>query len=162
VSARAFWTRVAAATALAAALAVALAPPHPPQRVSEALGLVTGAAAGLTLFVAAVRRAPAFVGVGPRAAAVWKQLFFAVCAANEEVLWRWVILGELLRLGPAPALAISSAGFAIAHPRARALHLSTGATFGLVYLGTGVLAASITAHWIYNALVASLAERAPP
>jgi membrane protease YdiL (CAAX protease family) len=158
----AFWARVALATALAATLVVMVAPPRPRQRMSDALGVVTGAAAGITLFTAALRRPPALARPFPRATAVCKGVFLALCAANEEVLWRWVLLGELLRLGPVPAVAISSAGFAIAHPRARALHLLTGATFGLVYVGTGVLAASIAAHWVYNALVASGAERAPP
>jgi membrane protease YdiL (CAAX protease family) len=81
-------------------------------------------------------------------------------AANEEVVWRRVVLGELLPAGSMPALALSALGFALVHHRSRALHLGTGAAFGGVYLATGALAASIAAHWAYNLLVASLVERA--
>ena len=86
----------------------------------------------------------------------------ALCAANEEVLWRRVLLGELLFAGPAAALALSSAGFALAHRRARLLHIGTGSAFAGVYLATGFLGASIAAHWAYNVLVGGLLERRPP
>src|SRR5262249_30740830 len=82
------------------------------------------------------------------------QLFLGLCAANEELLWRRLLLGELLIAGPVAALALSSAGFAIAHRRARLLHVGTGSAFGALYLATGLLSASIAAHWAYNALVA--------
>lgn len=162
MSARAFWLRVAATTSVAAALVVLVAPPCPPRRmpppVAAALGGVTGAA----LFAALLRRRPVLAQLLSGSSAVGRSLFFALCAANEEVLWRRVLLGELLPAGGLAALVASSAGFAVAHRRARPLHLVTGATFGTLYLATGVLAASIAAHWAYNALVGSLVQRAPP
>jgi membrane protease YdiL (CAAX protease family) len=162
MSAAAFWGRVAVATAVAASLAIVLAPPHPHARVPAPLAPALGVAAGAALFAAALRRPPAFARLGSAPAAVCKQLFLGLCAANEEVLWRRVLLGELLPIGPLLAVGISSAGFAVAHRRARSLHVCTGAAFGALYVGTGFLGASIAAHWVYNALVASLAKRAPP
>jgi membrane protease YdiL (CAAX protease family) len=75
-------------------------------------------------------------------------------AINEEIVWRRVLLGEFLTAGVIPALAASTVGFALAH-RARLLHLVTGATFGGLYLATGAIAASVAAHWVYNALVSA-------
>ena len=159
---RSFWGRVATVTALAVSLGLALSPPHPPARVPATVATALGVAAGAVLFATAVRRRPRLTRLGVGAAAVARQLFLGLCAANEEVLWRRVLLGELLPAGGLTALAISSVGFAAAHRRARPLHALTGLTFGAVYLATGVLAASIAAHWAYNALVGSVAERRPP
>jgi membrane protease YdiL (CAAX protease family) len=75
-------------------------------------------------------------------------------ALDEEIIWRLVLLGELLVFGAVAALSLSTVAFALAH-RARLLHLATGAAFGGLYLATGVLAASIAAHWVYNALVSA-------
>jgi membrane protease YdiL (CAAX protease family) len=162
VSARSFWGRVATATLLAVSLGLALSPPQPRARLSTAAATAFGAAAGIVLFTVAVRRPPAIAHLGAGAALVSRQLFLGLCAANEEVLWRRVLLGELLPAGGLAALAVSSAGFAAAHRRARPLHGLTGLTFGGIYLATGVLTASIAAHWAYNAFVGSLAERRPP
>jgi membrane protease YdiL (CAAX protease family) len=161
VSLSAFAVRVALATALAAALWLSLAPPHPPSRVHDALAAAVGTVAGAALFTVALRRAPIRARVGARAA-VGTQLVLGLCAANEEVVWRRVLLGELLPAGAVAALAFSSIAFAAAHPRARPLHTLTGATFGVLYLLTGSLAASVAAHWTYNALVASVVQRVPP
>jgi membrane protease YdiL (CAAX protease family) len=162
VRARAFWLRIAAVTALAVSLALVLEPPRPDPRVPGPLALAAGLVAGAVLFVGASRRRPS---VRRRRAAkslvVARQLFLGLCAANEELLWRRVLLGELLFAGPVTALALSSAGFAIAHRRARVLHVGTGCVFGGVYLATGFLGASIAAHWLYNVLVA-LFQRGPP
>jgi membrane protease YdiL (CAAX protease family) len=163
VSVRAFWIRIAAVTAAAVSLALVLEPPHPDRRVSRPLALGAGLIAGIALFVAASRRRPSLRR--PRASKsllVARQLFLGLCAANEELLWRRLLLGELLFAGPVAALALSSAGFAIAHRRARLLHVGTGCAFGGVYVVTGVLGASIAAHWLYNVLVAALFQRGPP
>jgi len=162
MSARAFWLRIAATTAVAVALAIVLSPPRPPARTPPLVAVVLGAAAGALLFAALLRRRPVVAQLVSGSSAVARNLFFALCAANEEVLWRRVLLGELLPAGRLAALAASSVAFAAAHRRARPLHVVTGATFGLLYLATGALAAGVAAHWAYNALVGSLVERAPP
>jgi membrane protease YdiL (CAAX protease family) len=161
VSARLFWTRLATVTALAVSLRFALSPPQPPPQLAPALALVLGAFAGAVLFVAVSRRRPSFAGARIERL-LGRQLFLGLCAANEEIVWRRTLLGELLPAGSVVALVVSSAGFAVAHRRSRLLHIGTGSVFGVLYLATGVLAASIAAHWVYNALVGSLLQRAPP
>jgi membrane protease YdiL (CAAX protease family) len=148
-------------TALAISLWLALSPPQPPVAVAPALALALGAVAGTALFAAVSRRRPSFAGPRVRRV-VGRQVFLGLCAANEEIVWRRTLLGELLPAGSVVALLVSSAGFAVAHRRSRVLHVGTGSVFGVLYLATGVLAASIAAHWVYNALVASHLERAPP
>jgi membrane protease YdiL (CAAX protease family) len=163
LSAHTFWIRVVLLTALAVSLAVAISPPRPPARVPLLLALALGVAAGVALFGAAARGRRAMrARRRRRCMSVGRQLFLGLCAANEEVLWRRLLLGELLPLGSFIALGASSAAFALAHRRRRGLHIATGAAFGALYVLTGVLGASIAAHWVYNASVASIAERAPP
>ena len=163
MSVRAFWARIATGTALAVSLTLVLEPPQPDQHVSLPLALGAGLIAGAALFAAASRRRPSFRRRPARkSVVVCRQLFLGLCAANEELLWRRLLLGELLVTGPLVALALSSAGFAIAHRRARVLHAGTGSAFAAVYLATGFLGASIAAHWAYNTLVATLFERGPP
>ena len=162
MSPRLLWIRLASASALAAGLGLALSPPRPAERMPVLAAAGLGLTAGVILFTAVLRRPPALARITSGSSVVGKQLFLALCAANEEVIWRRVVLGELLPAGGLAALAASSAGFAVAHPRARPLHAATGATFGVVYLATGVLVASVAAHWVYNALVSSLVERVPP
>jgi membrane protease YdiL (CAAX protease family) len=157
VSPAVVWARLACTTAIAVSLAVVLAPPRPPLRLPRVAATALGLAAGVALFAAAARRAPAL----PRRSAAG-QLLLALCAANEELLWRRVLLGELLPLGPVAALALSSAAFAAAHRRAPLLHAATGSAFGGVYLATGFLGAAVAAHWAYNTLVGSLVQRVPP
>jgi membrane protease YdiL (CAAX protease family) len=157
----AFWARVATTTGLALALLLALSPPHPRTRTGEAFAVALGMAAGAALFAAVLRRRPGAAPLGAAPATLARSLFLGLCAANEEVLWRRLLLGELLPAGGLAALAVSSAGFAVAHRGARPLHLATGVTFGALYLATGALGASIAAHWVYNALVASV-PRVPP
>jgi membrane protease YdiL (CAAX protease family) len=93
-------------------------------------------------------------------------LRIALGAGLEEIVWRGICLGGLaLVVGPLPALAVSSAAFAVWHwPSLRgrcAVHLVTGAAFGAAFL-LGGLAAAIVAHVLYNLLVdwAVHAERA--
>ncbi len=74
-------------------------------------------------------------------------------AANEELLWRRVVLCELLRWGVAAAWGGSSVAFALGHRSRPGLHVATGALFGGLYLATGALAVCVCAHWSYNLLV---------
>ena len=86
-------------------------------------------------------------------------MLLVLAAASEEIVWRRVVLGELLRAGPLAAAAGSTLGFALVHRARQALHLGTGAAFAGLYLATGVLAAAIAAHFVYNVLLLTLAER---
>jgi membrane protease YdiL (CAAX protease family) len=163
--AAALWSRIVAVTALSLALAVFLSPPRPTGRVAWPAAIALGVLAGLVLFAAAARsrpRLPGYIGSLPALAA--RVGFFGLWATNEEVVWRRVALGELLATGALPAVAASTVGFALAHRTRRGLHLCTGGVFGGLYLATGVLAASVAAHWAYNLLVAALVahERASP
>jgi membrane protease YdiL (CAAX protease family) len=163
VSVRAFWARIAAGTALAVSLTLVLEPPQPNRHVTLPLALGAGLIAGAALFAAASRRRPSLRRRRvPKSVVLGRHMFLGLCATNEELIWRRLLLGELLVTGPVVALALSSAGFAIAHRRARVLHAGTGSAFGAVYLATGFLGASIAAHWAYNTLVAGLFERGPP
>src|SRR5262249_38784799 len=85
--------------------------------------------------------------------------FLAVWAANEEIVWRRIALGELLRFGMPAALLGSSVAFAVVHRSRVGTHLATGAAFRAVYLLTGALAASLAAPWAYNALGRSRLQR---
>jgi membrane protease YdiL (CAAX protease family) len=128
-----------------------------------ALGPVAGAA---SFFVLSGGRFPLVLPrpLGRAMAVRW--LALGATAALEEVVWRAVVLGGLLIfVGPWPALAVSSAAFAIWHwptlHRRCTVHLVTGAAFGGAFLVGGLLAA-ILAHALYNLLVdwAVHAERA--
>ena len=160
----ALWTVVAVAAA-------AVAPPLEPfdstlGRPGEALA--AGVAVGVALFACLARRPFPVAALGrvsrPRLAA--RSAILAVKSAQEEALWRGVVLGSLaVVVGRAEALAASSILFAAAHvphQRSRAVvQLATGTSFGLVYVATGRLLAAIAAHTAYNLLVgaATLAER---
>jgi membrane protease YdiL (CAAX protease family) len=147
------WIRQGAGAVLALVLLVAVSPERPAVRMPFAGALATGALAGLGLCLAVTRRRPAPpVGMRLSLVAISGVLIGAI-AAGEEVVWRRVVLGELLRSGPALAVTGSSLGFALAHRARQGLHLGTGAVFGGVYLATGVLAACIVAHWTYNLLL---------
>jgi membrane protease YdiL (CAAX protease family) len=122
---------------------------------------VTGICVGLAVYLVVTRQRPRFPPQGrPLSALVARHGVLGLWALNEEIVWRRVILGELLATGALVALGLSTVAFALAH-RARALHLGTGAAFGGLYLATGVLSASIAAHWVYNALVRSSLDRGP-
>ncbi len=154
------WLRIAAATSVTLVLLLALAPPRPAARLSWPAAVAVGACSGLLLFGAAARRRPHL----PHIASPWpvllgKLVFLGLWATNEEVVWRRVAAGELLNDGVVPALAASTAGFACVHRGRRVLHLGTGGVFGALYLSTGVLAASVAAHWTYNVLVGGLVDR---
>lgn len=160
MTARGFWARVVVTTALAGALLLAVSPARPASRLPWAVALAAGSSAGVVLFVGAARRAPRLPSArGSLPILVAKQGVLGLWAANEEILWRRIVLGELLPVGALAAVAASSLAFALAHRRRQVLHLSTGACFGGVYLATGSLGASVAAHWLYNVLVGALVDR---
>jgi membrane protease YdiL (CAAX protease family) len=149
--------RLAVGAAVAAALLAVLSPATPPARVGLLAAAGAGIAAGIFLYVAVVRHRPYVPPRVPAALAACAVL--VVAAASEEVVWRRVVLGELLRAGPLAAVAGSTLGFALVHRTRQTLHLGTGAAFASLYLATGALAASIAAHWAYNVLLLTFAER---
>jgi membrane protease YdiL (CAAX protease family) len=123
------------------------------------MAAVLGACCGLLLFALLARAFPRLPACDRWPVFAGKLAILALLAANEEVLWRRVALGELLRAGVVPALAASTLGFALLHRARPALHLGTGGVFGALYVSTGTLAACVAAHWTYNVLVAALVER---
>jgi membrane protease YdiL (CAAX protease family) len=149
-------------TLLAVALLLVVAPPRPHARLAPLVAVAAGVAAGAALSVVVVRRRPGRAGPRLRTTvAVAKQLVLGLCATNEEIVWRRIALGELLPAGALVALGSSSVGFALVHRKSRLLHVGTGCTFGVVYLATGGLGASVAAHWAYNAFVGALVSRSP-
>jgi ABC-2 type transport system ATP-binding protein len=94
----------------------------------------------------------------PRKRLLARSAVLTAKSAEEEAIWRGLVLGLLVPpLGPFGALAASSALFAVAHVRRlgrRAwTHLATGSLFGLTYLVTGRIVAAMAAHSTYNVLV---------
>jgi membrane protease YdiL (CAAX protease family) len=152
--------RLAVAAATASALLVLAAPAVPPSRVDLPGAMLAGAAAGLLLYVAVARCRPYVPPLVPAALAAC--CILVVAAASEEVVWRRVVLGELLGAGPVAAVAGSTLGFALVHRKRQRLHLGTGAAFAGIYLATGTLAAAIAAHCAYNVLLLTLAARSAP
>ena len=152
-------------------VAVVLAPPVEPldgTLADTGDALTVGVGAGTALFVALARRRPPLKALGrlPPRRLLARSLLLVVKSAEEEALWRGVVLGHLgLLLGRAGALVVSTAVFAGAHVRRQragaVAQLATGSVFGLVYLTTGRLVAAFAAHGTYNLLVgtATLAER---
>jgi membrane protease YdiL (CAAX protease family) len=156
----ALWVRVAAVTAATIALTLVLGPERPARRLSPAAAIPVGAAAGLTLFAAVARARPRLpTATGSVTLLAAKLGFFGLVATNEELLWRRLALGEMLGAGAIPAVVGSSLGFAFVHRARRGIHVLTGGMFGVVYLATGVLVASVAAHVVYNVLVAALVDR---
>ena len=124
--------------------------------------LATGAGlgCGVVLYMAVTRCRPLLPARrGSAAVGIGTQTFLALLAANEEIVWRRVVLGELLGAGPVAAVLVSSVGFALVHRSRRGLQLCTGVVFGALYIATGVLAACVIAHWAYNALVGARIRR---
>jgi membrane protease YdiL (CAAX protease family) len=153
------WLRIAAATAIAFGSLLLLSPDRPDQRLATAVSIAVGTALGVAMFVAVVGRGSRLaVARGSVHTAFARWIVFGLLAANEELVWRRAVLGECLGAGSAAALAGSTLVFAVAHRARPGLHLGTGAAFGGVYLATGVLGASIAAHWIYNGLLSSAAR----
>lgn len=153
----AVWMRVAVSTVVAAVTLVTVDPPRPEPHLRWPFAMLAGAAAGTALFAAVVR------GVRPIRCAPTPPAtlaFLALLALNEEVIWRRLVLGEALRGGEIAAVAASTLAFSSMHRVRRATHLLTGLVFGCTYVFTGSVAASVVAHWTYNALVAAALPRA--
>ncbi len=144
---------------LAAVLFATVSPARPSAHLAAERGLAAGTLAGLALYLFVARRRPSGPTGTTMPFAVASCALLGIAAAGEEVVWRRVVLGELLRSGPVLALAGSSLGFAFAHRARPWLHLGTGAVFGGVYLATGALGACIAAHWVYNVLLLWLSGR---
>ena len=152
----------------AVTLTVALAPPLEAPIASPQVGLALGACSGLALFAALARR-PLPAGAlapGLRRRTLARALVLTGQSAYEEALWRGLCLGTVsLALGRLAGLVAATTLFAAAHVpkqgRLAGTHLLTGAVFGLVYIATGLLAAAIVAHALYNVLVGLALLAAP-
>ena len=118
-----------------------------------------GCLVGGFAFVLLVRRriAPAWFARLPRRRLAARVVVLGAKSAQEEAIWRALVLGLLLPIGCAAALTVSTVLFAAAHlgrlGRRAWAHLVTGSLFGLAYLATGRLGAAIAAHGTYNVLV---------
>jgi ABC-2 type transport system ATP-binding protein len=150
------WIAVAVGASLAAPTVRPLNPTVRP--LSEAI--VLGCLAGGFGFVVLARRriAASALSALPRTRLLARSAVLTTKSAEEEAIWRGLVLGALVPLlGSFGALASSSALFAAAHVRRlgrRAwTHLVTGSLFGLVYLVTGRIVAAMAAHSTYNVLV---------
>jgi ABC-2 type transport system ATP-binding protein len=122
--------------------------------------LVVGTLGGTVVFFALSRRRfpPALASSIPRPRLLARGVVLMLKSAQEEAIWRAVVLGALVGpLGRIGALALSTVLFAGAHAgrlgRGAAVHLATGAAFGLAYVVTGRLSAAIAAHGTYNVMV---------
>ena len=154
--------RLAAWVALAIGatqVAPAVAPLDPSlETPTEALaaGCLAGAAGFVVL---ARRRIPASsLAAVPRGRLLARGVVLTAKSAEEEAIWRALVLGALLRpVGLLGALIASTLLFAGAHVvrqgRRAWAHLVTGSLFGLTYLATGRLSAAVAAHGTYNVLV---------
>ncbi len=153
------WLQVGVVTMVAVAFLVLIAPPHPAAHVPWAVAAGAGLGCGVALYVAVTRCRPLLPARrGSAAVGVGTQAFFGLLATNEEIIWRRVVLGELLGAGAITAVLVSTVGFAVVHRTRRRLQLGTGAVFGALYVSTGALAACVVAHWAYNALVGALVD----
>lgn len=145
------------------ALAIVVAPsiePLDPTLHGRANGVVFGCLVGGAIFaVLARRRIPAAaVAALPRRRLVARSVVLTAKSAQEEALWRGVLIGFLIGpFGRVAAVGATTVLFAAAHAhrqgRAAAAHLVTGTAFGVVYVVTGRLLAAVAAHAIYNVLV---------
>src|SRR5438552_3980673 len=120
-----------------------LEPTAPPQRPVGALAAAPlGAVAGVLLFAALARRRPQAL-LSPLA--LLTATVVGVAGMSEEALWRGFALARLAPVaGLAAAIAITSAGFALAHVpalrvRGASVQLGTGAVFGCLFAATGSL-----------------------
>jgi membrane protease YdiL (CAAX protease family) len=154
------WLRIGLGTTVAFALLAALSPDQPESRLPLPAEPAAGIAAGLLVYVLVTRRRPCVPEfAAPAAVIAAKYGIVALLAANEEIVWRRMVLGELLWVGAAPAVAASAVAFALAHRGRPGVHLGTGAALGSLYALSGALACCIAAHWTYNVLVSALADR---
>jgi ABC-2 type transport system ATP-binding protein len=154
------WLAIACGAALVAPAVAPLDPSLHTPAEALSLGCLSGAAAFVVL---ARRRIPASsLATAPRGRLLARSVVLTAKSAEEEALWRALVLGALLRaLGPLGALVVSTVLFAGAHVgrqgRRASAHLATGSLFGLAYLATGRLSAAVAAHGTYNVLVGASA-----
>jgi ABC-2 type transport system ATP-binding protein len=156
VSLLAAWIAVAVGVSLVAPSIPPLDPTVHPLADAIALGCLAGGC-GFVLLARRPIPASAFSAL-PRTRLLARSAVLTVKSAEEEAIWRGLVLGLLVPpLGPLGALVGSSALFAAAHVgrlRRRAwTHLATGTLFGLAYLLTGRIVAAMAAHSTYNVLV---------
>jgi ABC-type multidrug transport system ATPase subunit/membrane protease YdiL (CAAX protease family) len=154
------------ALAVLGAALLRFAPTHPPRApVSVAAATSLGVLAGLALFAVLARTRPRIL-LDPLALAAAS--FVAAVGMSEEAIWRAFALGRLApSAGAGAAVAITTVGFAATHlpmlrARGAAVHLLTGATFGLLFVTTGSLIACALAHASYNVLAVLARSRARP
>lgn len=148
---------------LVTALAIVVAPsvePLDPTLHGLANGVVFGCVVGGAIFVVLSRRRipAAAVAALPRRRLVARSVVLTAKSAQEEALWRAVLLGFLIGpFGRLLAIGATTALFAAAHVhrqrRSAAAHLVTGSAFGVVYVVTGRFLAAVAAHATYNVLV---------
>ncbi|HWN22963.1 MAG TPA: ATP-binding cassette domain-containing protein [Gaiellaceae bacterium] len=115
-----------------------------------------GGCVGLALFVGLARRRPHVSFV--RRTAV-RSGHVALRAFHEEAVWRGALLAlATVAFDRVPAAIVVTAGFAAVHAPAQgwraAVHLITGGSFSALALGPG-LPAAMSAHAVYNALIAA-------
>ena len=148
--------------------ALAVAPPVDPIVSVGAFAPLAGIASGVVLFCVLSRRSIPYQGVrrAPKRRLLARSLVLSLKSAQEEAVWRGVVLGVAVSAaGRAAALVLSTAAFAAAHlssQGSRALvHVGTGAVFGAAYVVTGDLTAAIGSHTAYNVLIGAglLAEQ---
>ncbi len=156
MTARRLWLALAAYGAVAAASLVLFDPGAPNARWPVPASVAVGTASGWAL-VAALGRVLPRPSARPALACV-----LIAAAAAEEVVWRRLVLGGLTnRAGALAALAASTLLFSLAHTRARATHVVTGAGFGALYLLSGGVLCACCAHGMYNLAVAGAASKRP-
>jgi len=150
------WVVVAIGAAQVAPAVAALDPSLGTPAEALAAGCLAGAAGFVVL---ATRRIPASsLATVPRGRLLARSVVLTAKSAEEEAIWRALVLGALLRpLGLLAALTVSTLLFAGTHVvrqgRRAWAHLVTGSLFGLTYLATGRLSAAVAAHGTYNVLV---------
>jgi membrane protease YdiL (CAAX protease family) len=156
------WSRVLVLSATAWITLAMFDPPRPAATMPPLVAIAFGLVAGTALFVALTRGAPVLPSAASGARlALARHLFLGLCAVNEELVWRRLVLGEALRAGVVGAVIVSTVGFAIVHRARQGTQLALGAGFATVYVATGSLAAAVAAHWTYNTHVAAAIARAP-
>ena len=121
-----------------------------PSLGTPAEALAAGCLAGASGFVVlARRRIPASsIATVPCGRLLARGVVLTAKSAEEEAIWRALLLGALLRpLGLLAALTVSTLLFAGTHVvrqgRRAWAHLVTGSLFGLTYLATGRLSAAV-------------------
>ena len=141
-----------AATTTVSIVSLALVhPPCPSGRLPVEHQPVVGVAVGMFLVVLITMHRPAFgtAIANLRRCRTW---LLAMLACNEEIVFRRLVVGELLPWGMAAAISGATILFAVAHREHSGVHLVTGAVFCTTYLATGGILCVAVAHWVYNAL----------